>query len=74
MVNFIQKIIENISFAQLHVRTCSALNSVLLNNIKIEQGIQRNVYCDEADSLQYIFSNIIIFKLTNIYMQFGGTD
>ena len=36
-----------------------------------EQKIQLNIYCHQADSLQKIFENIIIFMLIKVYIKFG---
>ena len=35
--------------------------------VYFDQQIQSNIYCDQADSLQQILRNIIIFKLKNVY-------
>ena len=33
-----------------------------------------NIFCHQADSLQYTLENVIIFVFKNIYISFGGND
>ena len=37
-----------------------------LSRVYFEQEIQPNIYCDQADSLQKTFENVIIFVLINV--------
>ena len=39
----------------------------------LEQEIQSNIHCDQADSLQQNFANKMIYFHMNVSIQFGGT-
>ena len=39
--------------------------------VYFEQEIQSSTYCDQADRLQQIFENIMIFIFLNIYFLLG---
>ena len=42
--------------------------------VYLEQEVQSNIYCDNADSLQQPLANTTIFLLINVNIEYGGNN